>query len=83
VPRTSKKQAIRNAFFCLGLHTTPKVIVYALKEQGILVDEELVRQVRFELLKKMTGAKIDKNSRPISPPVRRWPQGFGGDKRGR
>jgi hypothetical protein len=74
---TGKKRAIRNAFFRLGLHATPKGIVEALRQQGVLVDEELVRQVKFELAKETTGARVAKVSRPVpSPAVRRCPQGF-------
>jgi hypothetical protein len=74
---TGKKRAIRNALFRLGLHTTPKAVVHALMQQGIPVDEELVRQVRFEILKEMTGARAGEVSRPVSlPGVRRCPKGF-------
>jgi hypothetical protein len=76
---TGKKRAIRNAFFRLGLHATPKAVVLALVQQGVLVDEELVRQVRIEMLKENTGARVGKASRPAtSPAVRRRPQGFPG-----
>ena len=76
---TSKKRAIRNALYRLGLHTTPKGVVDALEQQGILVDAELVRQVRFELLKETTGARIGKVARAVpSPAVRRCPKGFPG-----
>jgi hypothetical protein len=40
---TGNQRAIRHAFFCLGLHTPPKGVVHALSEQGVPVDEELVR----------------------------------------
>jgi hypothetical protein len=36
------------------LHTTPKGVVHALVQQGILVDEELVRAVLVEMLKETT-----------------------------
>jgi hypothetical protein len=80
---TGKKRAIMNALSRLGLHTTPKAIVHALMQQGISVDEELVRQVRIELLKENTGARVTEVSRSLpSPAVRRRPQGFPG-RRGR
>ncbi len=76
---TSKKQAIRNALYRLGLHTTPEGVVDALAQQGVQVDEELVRLMRFEMLKENTGARIAKVSRPVTlPAVRRRPQGFPG-----
>jgi hypothetical protein len=76
---TGKKRAIRNAFYRLGLHTTPKGVVEALAQQGIKVDEELVRQVRFDMLKEGTGGRIATVSRPVpSPGVRRCPKGFPG-----
>jgi hypothetical protein len=78
----TKKTSIRQAFFRLGLHTKPRSIVHALAQQGIHVDEKLVRRVRFELLKIMTGSRVRKTSRPISQPMRRWPQRFGSDSRG-
>jgi hypothetical protein len=78
--RLSKNQAIRNAFFRLGLHTKPKGVVDDLRERGIQVDEELFRQVRFELLKETTGARAGEIFKPASsPPVRHRPQGFPGD----
>jgi hypothetical protein len=74
---TGKKRAIRNAFFRLGLHTPPKGIVDALAQQGIQVNEQLVRQVHFELLKETTEARTATVHRPVPPPaVRRRPQGF-------
>ena len=74
---TGKKRAIRNAFFRLGLHTPPKGIVDALAQQGIQVNEQLVRQVHFELRKETTEARTAKVHRPVPPPaVRRRPQGF-------
>jgi hypothetical protein len=74
---TGKKRAIHYAFFRLGLHTTPKAVVHALREQGIQVDEELVRQVRIKLVKETNGARIGKSTKPVpSPAVRRRPQGF-------
>jgi hypothetical protein len=80
---SSSKRAIRNAFYRLGLHATPKAVVQALGEQGIRVDEGLVRQVRFEMLKETTGARHADLPRPAPPPVvRRRPQGFPG-RRGR
>ena len=75
------KRAIRDAFHRLGLHTTPKRVVQALAQRGILVDLELVRQVRFEMLKETTGIKQAKFSKPVlSQSVRRRPQGFPGKK---
>jgi hypothetical protein len=56
----AKRRAIRNALYRLGLHTTPKAIAHALREQGVLVDEGLVRQVRFEMLKEAAGGKAGK-----------------------
>jgi hypothetical protein len=48
-----------------------------LAQQGIGVDGELVRQVRFEMLKESTEARAGKVSRRVpSPVVRRRPQGF-------
>jgi hypothetical protein len=72
-----KTQAIRYAFFCLGLHTPAKGVVDVLAQQGIQVNEELVRQVRFELLKESTKGSVAKVSRPAgSTRVRHRPQGF-------
>jgi hypothetical protein len=80
---TGLKQAVRNAFFRLGLHTPPKGVVHALNEQGIQVDELLVQQVQFEMLKETTGARIGKASRPVtSPAMRRRPKAFP-EKQGR
>ena len=74
-----KKRAIRNALYRLGLHTTPKGIVEALAQQGVQVDEELVRQVRIEMLKERTGARNAEAPRLVpSPAVRRCPKGFPG-----
>jgi hypothetical protein len=76
---TGTKRAIRNAFFRLGLHATPKAVAQALTDQAVQVDEELVRQVRFEMLKEATGGRVGKVPRPVpSPAVRRRPQGFPG-----
>jgi hypothetical protein len=76
---TGKKRAIRNAFFRLGLHAMPKAVVDALAQQGVLVEQELVRQVKFELVKETTGARVAKASRAVtSPGVRRRPKGFPG-----
>jgi hypothetical protein len=76
---TGKKRAIRDAFYRLGLHTTPKAVAHALWQQGIQVGEELVRQVRFELLARNTRARITRVSRPVpSLAVRRRPLGFPG-----
>jgi len=74
---TGKKRAIKSGLYRLGLHTTPKGVVDALAQQGVQVDEELVRQVRFEMLKETTGAKGVKGIRPVpSAAVRRCPKGF-------
>jgi hypothetical protein len=79
----SRKQAIRNAFFRLGLHATPPAVVQALLRQGIRVSEELVRQVRIELLKETTMERTAEVPRPVpSPGVRRCPKGFPGRSRG-
>jgi hypothetical protein len=76
---TGKRQAIRNALFRLGLQTPPKVVVHALAQQGVQVSEELVRQVRVELLKEATRATAVRVPRPVPlPAVRRCPQGFPG-----
>jgi hypothetical protein len=72
----NKKQAIRNAFFRLGLHTTPKCVVDALAQQGVQVDAELVRRVRFEMLRKDTRrATAPPRPVPVSS-TRRRPKGF-------
>jgi hypothetical protein len=71
------KRAIHSAFFRLGLHATPKAAAHVLSQQCVQVDEQLVRQVRIELLNESTGARAGKVSRPApSPVVRRRPQGF-------
>jgi hypothetical protein len=50
-----------------------------LAQRGVLVDEELVRQVRFEMLKEITKATVGMVARPEkSPAVRRRPKGFPG-----
>ena len=73
----STKRAIRNALHRLGLHTTPEAIAHVLRGQGVLVDEGLVRQVRFEMLKEATRGKVGKVARRVTlPAVRRRPQGF-------
>ena len=73
---TGKKRAIRNAFFRLGLHARPKAVVQAWMQQGAQVDEELLRQVRIEMLKETTGARLSKVSRPVPSPVLRRPRDF-------
>jgi hypothetical protein len=71
------KRAIRNALYRLGLHTTPKATAQVLREQGVQVDEGLVRQVRMEMLKETTGEKVGKVARWVTvPAVRRRPRGF-------
>jgi hypothetical protein len=75
--KTSKQQAIRNAFFGLGLHAKTKQVVQALEQLGVQVDDEFVRLVRIELLKKITGRKPAKNSRVVgSAAVRRYSKEF-------
>jgi hypothetical protein len=71
------KRAIRNTFYRLGLQATPKGVVHVLVQRGVRVSEELVRQVRFEMLKETAGEKLAGVSRPVpSQAVRRRPQGF-------
>jgi hypothetical protein len=78
-PHAGQEAAIRNALRRLGLHATPKAVVQELMQQGIVVDEELVRQVRLDLLKGMTASGFAKVPRPVPPPaVRRRPQGLPG-----
>jgi hypothetical protein len=73
----SKTKAIRNAFFRLGLHATPKAVALALSRQGFQVTEELVCQVRFEILKERTSDRPNRVSRSVLlTGVRRCPQGF-------
>ena len=75
--KISKKQAIRNTLFRLGLHARPKEIVRALKQLGVQVDEEFVRVVRIGLLKGATGRSVAKAAGPVvSPVVRRCPKEF-------
>jgi hypothetical protein len=74
---TSNTEAIRHALHRLGLHFPPKGIVAALAQQGIEVDEELVRDVRFEMLIEGIRSKVAKVPvRVKSPAVGRRPQGF-------
>jgi hypothetical protein len=71
---TGTRRAIRNA---LVLHATTRAVVHALAQRGVRVDEELVRRVRFELLKESTGARNTEVPGALpSPAVRRRPQGF-------
>jgi hypothetical protein len=80
---TSTRRAIRNTFYRVGLHTKPKRIVHILAQQGVRVSEELVRQVRFEMLNETAGKRFAGVSRPVpSPAVRRRPQGFPGRDQG-
>jgi hypothetical protein len=80
---TSTKRAIRNILYRLGLHTTPKAVVHALAPLGVRVSEELVRQVRFEMLNETVGERFAGVSRPVSSPaLRRRPQGFPGRHQG-
>ncbi len=72
---TGTKRAMRNAFLRLRLHTTAKGVVRALLRQGVRVDEELVRQVRFEMLKETAGARVVAVPKLIpSSAVRRSPK---------
>jgi hypothetical protein len=72
----SKKKAVADALFRLGLHARAEAVVQKLAEQGITVSEALVKLVRLELLKK--------NTQPCGPlprPVTRTavphrPQGY-------
>jgi hypothetical protein len=74
---TGTRRAIRNALFRLEPHATPKAVTHALAQQGVQVDEELVRRVRIELLKESTGARNTEVPGALpSPAVRRRPQGF-------
>ena len=74
---TSMKRAIRNAFYRLGLHATPKGVVHVLAQQGVRLSEEVVRQVRFEILNETAGERFAGVSRPVRSPAVRWrPQGF-------
>jgi hypothetical protein len=75
VRKTTKQQAIKNAFYRLGMHATPKGVVHALAQQGIQVDEELVRLVRIEMLNRTTESRLAPSPAP-SPTVRRSPKGF-------
>ena len=76
---TDQKRATRTAFFRLGPHTTPRAVSHALRERGIQVDEQLIRQVEKELLKESTGARGVKVSSPVrSRAARLRPQGFSG-----
>jgi hypothetical protein len=48
-----------------------------LREQGVLVDEGLVRQVRFEMVEEAARGKVGKVARRVTfPVVRRRPRGF-------
>jgi hypothetical protein len=81
---TARKQAIRAAFFRLGLHTTPKAILRALAQQDLQVDEQLVHQVRIELVREMTATSAVNVFSPVSfRAVRRRPQGFPSRRRSR
>jgi hypothetical protein len=77
VRKISKKRAIKNAFFRLGLHARPKEVVNTVERDGVQVNEELVRLVRIELLKDMTrGGHAGLPSKAPSPARRRCPKGF-------
>ena len=72
-----KRRAVRNALCRLGLHTTPKAVAHVLREQGVLVDEGLVRQVRFEMVREAARGKVGKVARRVTlPAVRRRPREF-------
>jgi len=74
-------RAIRNVFDRLGLQSTPAEVVDALAKQGVRASEELVRQVRVELLRENTGGKNAEVRRPvISPGVRRNPRRVPGQR---
>jgi hypothetical protein len=76
---TGKKREIRNAFLRQGLHTTPRTVVNTLAQQGIHVDEEFVRQVRFEMLNNVTKTTVARVPRPVTlPAMWRRPDGFPG-----
>jgi hypothetical protein len=47
----NKKRAIQNALARLGIQASSKQVVAALADIGIAVSEELVRRVKFELVK--------------------------------
>jgi hypothetical protein len=47
----SLKRHIRNTLFRLGMQTTNKQVMAALQETEMVVSEELVRQVKIEMLK--------------------------------
>ncbi|HXG12210.1 MAG TPA: hypothetical protein VNK04_20820 [Gemmataceae bacterium] len=71
------KQAIRRAWHRLGLQARPADVVRALAQQAVLVSEDLVRRVRIELLKEVSG-RPGSIRLPLSAPrpVRRLPRGF-------
>jgi hypothetical protein len=72
---TNERQAIRNALSHLGIHFPPKGVVATLAQKRIEVDEELVREVRFQMLLECTGQKVAKLSKPaMSPAVKRHPK---------
>jgi hypothetical protein len=74
---TSTKRAIKNAFFRLGLHATAMGVVHALAQGGVQVDEELVRLVRYEMLKETTRRTAAEVSTPVtSPALRRYQKVF-------
>lgn len=48
---TGKKRAVENALHRLGMQAKPEEVIAALARQGIEVSLELVRLVRFDLLR--------------------------------
>ena len=74
VQKISKKRAIRNVFFRLGLHARPKEVINTLERDGVQVNEELVRLVRIELLKVIARrGHAGLPRKAPSPAVRRCP----------
>src|SRR5262245_45185438 len=61
---TNSKRAIRGAFYRLGLHSTPDGVLDALQKHGVHVTEELVRQVRFEMVKRRKSTTRFRRRRP-------------------
>jgi hypothetical protein len=47
----TKKRAIQSALARLGLQASSKQIVAALADMGIAVNEDLVRRVKFDMVK--------------------------------
>jgi hypothetical protein len=72
----SRKRAIADALFRLGMHARAEAVVRALAEQGIRASAGLVALVRLELLKKHTQPSSASRSPRAAPAVRRFPRGF-------